>query len=159
SIGGGDKSNRLLMEALAARGHEVHVVARLESFGEAQHTKLSQDLQAHGIDVLANERAAVFHRNGVEVHTLSKTPQLRAYLAEHVRSFNPDVIVTSTDDPGQLLLGIAMDQPRPRVVYLIRATIAVPFGPDASSPSARKTEILRHVDGVIGVSQYVADYA
>ncbi len=26
--GGGDKSNRLLMEALAARGHEMRVVAR-----------------------------------------------------------------------------------------------------------------------------------
>ena len=33
SHGGGDKSNRLLMEALAARGHTVRVVARVEKFG------------------------------------------------------------------------------------------------------------------------------
>ena len=32
--GGGDKSNRLLMEALAARGHECRVVARISVFGE-----------------------------------------------------------------------------------------------------------------------------
>ena len=35
SFGGGDKSNRLLMEALAARGHEVRVVARLAKIGRA----------------------------------------------------------------------------------------------------------------------------
>jgi len=29
SYGGGDKSNRLLMEALAGRGHAVRVVARV----------------------------------------------------------------------------------------------------------------------------------
>ena len=33
SHGGGDKSNRLLMEALAGRGHAVRVVARIERFG------------------------------------------------------------------------------------------------------------------------------
>ncbi len=36
SQGGGDKSNRLLMEALAERGHAVRVVTRTEQFGEAQ---------------------------------------------------------------------------------------------------------------------------
>ena len=35
SHGGGDKSNRLLMEALAERGHEVRVVTRVENFGDA----------------------------------------------------------------------------------------------------------------------------
>ena len=43
---------------------------------------------------------------------------------------DPDVILTSTDDPGQLLFDIALRAPRARVVYLVRATIAVPFGPD-----------------------------
>jgi hypothetical protein len=32
--GGGDKSNRLLIEALAARGHVCRVVARLSTFSQ-----------------------------------------------------------------------------------------------------------------------------
>ena len=40
--GGGDKSNRLLLEALAARGHECRVVARISVFGEAEHQRLSR---------------------------------------------------------------------------------------------------------------------
>ena len=35
---------------------------------------------------------------------------------------------------------------------------AVPFGPDCAFPSAEKTQSLRKVDAVVGVSQYVADY-
>src|SRR5581483_5363457 len=37
SHGGGDKSNRLLMEGLAQRGHVVRVMARVEQFGEQSH--------------------------------------------------------------------------------------------------------------------------
>ena len=48
---------------------------------------------------------------------------------------------------------------RARVVYLVRATIAAPFGPDSSLPSAAKTEALRQADGVVAVSEYVAGYA
>ena len=46
SHGGGDKSNRLLMEALAERGHEVRVVTRVENFGDADHEKLLRELQS-----------------------------------------------------------------------------------------------------------------
>src|SRR5688500_19856001 len=49
SYGGGDKSNRLLMEALAARGHEVLVVARVENFGNTSHTRLLEELAARGV--------------------------------------------------------------------------------------------------------------
>ena len=41
----------------------------------------------------------------------------------------------------------------------MRATLAVPFGPDCAFPEAcPKTETLRRTDRVVGVSQYVADY-
>ena len=47
--GGGDKSNRLLVEALAARGHECRVVARISVFGEAEHTQYLAALAARGV--------------------------------------------------------------------------------------------------------------
>ena len=44
--GGGDKSNRMLMEALAARGHECRVVARLSAFSQEAHDRYLGDLAA-----------------------------------------------------------------------------------------------------------------
>ena len=158
SLGGGDKSNRLLMEALVARGHRVRVVARVEKFGVPAHEKLLSELAARGITVDAVVGAVQFALNGVEVYALTLDPRLRGYFEAQIASFDPDVIVTSTDDPGQLLLEIALRAPRARVVYLARATIAVPFGPDSSMANSTRTETLRRADGVVGVSEYVARY-
>lgn len=159
SHGGGDKSNRLLMEALAARGHDVRVVARVERFGAEDHARLLSDLAARGVHATTTEEGAVgFRRNGVDVRTMALDPNLRGYFAKQIAAFDPDVIITSTDDPGQLLFDLAVRAPRARVVYLVRATIAVPFGPDASAPNAAKADLLKHADSVVGVSQYVADY-
>ena len=52
SFGGGDKSNRLLMEALAARGHQIRVVARVEKFGAEAHAHLASELTSRGVVLL-----------------------------------------------------------------------------------------------------------
>jgi surfactin synthase thioesterase subunit/glycosyltransferase involved in cell wall biosynthesis len=129
--GGGDKSNRLLMEALAARGHACRVVAR-------------------GV-------TPIFERAGVEVHTATDA-NLRAHFAGQVEAFDPEIILASTDDPAQMLLETALRAPHARVVYLARATLALPFGPDCAFPGELKTGRIRAADGVVGVSRYVADY-
>lgn len=157
--GGGDKSNRLLMEALAARGHQVRVATRVERFGKADHDKLVAALQSRGIDARTTADGLIeFERHGVDVRALALASHLRAFFAAQISEFDPDVIITSTDDPAQLLFDVAIKSPRARVMYLVRATIAVPFGPESSSVSAERTARLRQADGVVGVSQYVADY-
>jgi len=160
SYGGGDKSNRLLMEALAARGHQCRVVARVEHFGPAAHDRLLAELAARSVAVDAAHGAGIrFRLNGVHVNVLTRDPQLRAYFATQVRGFDPDVILASTDDTAHLMFDTAIHAPRARVVYLVRATIALPFGPDSSLPSAAKSEALRCADGAVAVSEYVAQYA
>ena len=159
SHGGGDKSNRLLMQALAAEGHQVRAVTRVERFGEPDAKKLLSDLAARSVPArLVDEGVIRFDLAGVEVHTVALQPNIRQYFQRQIESFDPDVIVTSTDDPGQLLFDLAIRTPRARVVYLVRATIAVPFGPDSSAPNPAKAELLKHADGIVGVSHYVADY-
>ncbi len=104
-------------------------------------------------------RASSYSATGeVEVHVAADHPNIRAYFADQIVEFAPSVILTSTDDPAQLQLEAALRAGEPRVVYLARASLAVPFGPDCAFPSAAKTEMLRRVDGVVGVSRYVADY-
>ena len=153
--GGGDKSNRLLMEALAARGHECRVVARISVFGAAEQEKFVAELRLRGQHFDPPHDGVVrFDRKGVDVRVVTNT-KLRPYFTEQFEEFRPDVTLASTDDPAQLLLDVAL---RGRVIYLARATLAVPFGPDSAFPSQAKTDRLRRVERVVGVSQYVADY-
>ena len=156
--GGGDKSNRLLMEALVARGHTCLVVARISKFGTAEHEAFLSELTARNMSADSADHGVVtFHRAGVEVHTLTNQPSLRKYFSEKTAAFRPDVILASTDDPAQLLLEPAVRSDA-RMVFLARATLALPFGPDCAFPSTAKTDMLRRVDAIVGVSQYVADY-
>jgi glycosyltransferase involved in cell wall biosynthesis len=158
SYGGGDKSNRLLMEALAARGHTVRVVARVEHFGAEAHAALLGELTARGAAPEPARDSVEFHLNGVDVRILTRDPNLRAFFASQIRAFSPEIIVASTDDPAHLMLDIALRSPLARVVYLVRATVALPFGPDTGLPSEFQTEALRQADGVVAVSEYVAQY-
>ena len=158
AFGGGDRSNRLLLEALAARGHECRVVARIARFGDAGHARYLRDLAARAVSPLRTDGGVVvFRRAGVEAHVVTHHPNLRAYFAARIAAFAPDAILTSTDDPAQLLLEASV-RSGARTVYLARATLALPFGPDGAFPSAAKTEVLRQADAVVGVSRYVAEY-
>ena len=155
--GGGDKSNRLLVEALAARGHECSAVARISVFGEREEARYLAELAARGTTAKVRGGVVSFNRHGVAVRIVTNA-NLRACFAAEAASFRPDVILASTDDPPQILLEAALRQPGVRVVYLARATLAVPFGPDCAFPSETKTERIRAAGRVVGVSQYVADY-
>ncbi len=157
--GGGDKSNRLLVEGLAARGHDCRVVARIGKLGLKEHDLYCKDLVAHGVSVeTLPEGAVAFRLNGVDVRVVTSHPNLRAFFSEQLDAFAPDVILSSTDDPAQVLLDAALKHESARVVYLARATLALPFGPDCAFPSTSKTEMLRRADAVVGVSNYVAEY-
>src|SRR5215471_14743078 len=146
--GGGDVSNRLLMEALAARGHECVVVSRAALGAAAAQEELLAELARRDVTATVEEPGiTMFALHGVEVHSATDTPNLRKYFARQIGSLQPDVIVVSTDDTTQVLLNAALDSGVP-VAYLARATIALPFGPDCAFPSTAKTETLRRASGV-----------
>ena len=156
--GGGDKSNRLLLEALAARGHECRAVARISVFGEREQAQYLEQLGARGVRPASTASGiVVFERAGVEAHVVTSA-NLRVCFRAQMEELRPDIILASTDDPAQLLLEAALHSPDARVVYLARATLAVPFGPDCAFPSEARTARIRAADAVVGVSQYVADY-
>src|SRR5579872_7120105 len=90
--GGGDKSNRLLLEALAARGHECRVVARLSTFGAAEQERYLEDLAARGVAAQAANGVVGFERCGVAVEVVANA-NLRANFAVRVESFRPEAIL------------------------------------------------------------------
>src|SRR5258708_29461811 len=81
--GGGDKSNRLLVEALAARGHQCRVVARISVFGEAEHERYLRDLAERGVHPASTGCGVVtFGRAALAAHAVTNVNQ-RPYLAGH----------------------------------------------------------------------------
>jgi surfactin synthase thioesterase subunit/glycosyltransferase involved in cell wall biosynthesis len=156
--GGGERSNRMVMEGLAARGHTCFVVTRIERFGAEGEERLESELANRGITPVREPGGLRFHLQRVEVLAATTTHSFRAFFVEHKNLFRPDVIITSTDDPAQLLLEAALHDEHAPTVFLTRATVALPFGPDAAFTSREKTGMLAQADGVVGVSNYVASY-
>ena len=156
AFGGGNKSNRLLMEALAEKGHRVRVITRIESASRRQ--SFLADLQSRGIHPALNGGSVAFELNGVEVRTETEVAFVREHWSEEVRDFHPSWTLVSSDDPAQSFLESALEASRGRVVYLCRTTLALPFGPDAVVENPQMTAQLRHVAGAVGVSEYVARY-
>jgi glycosyltransferase involved in cell wall biosynthesis len=159
SFGGGEKSNRLLMAALAARGHQVRVLARVAEYGGDAHTRLAHDLERRGISVSSHAEDIQFMLEGVDVRVFTRGLALRTWASAHMQASHPDIILTSTDDPAHLMLTAALQVHDARVIYLVRAIIALPFGPASSLPSSTRSDTLRRTDGSAAVSEYVAQYA
>jgi surfactin synthase thioesterase subunit/glycosyltransferase involved in cell wall biosynthesis len=156
--GGGDKSNRLLMEALAARGHECRAVGRLSTFGEPEHRRYLGELEARGVQARVEADGVVsFDRAGVRIY-VATLAHPRPCFEDQVREFRPEGILVSTDDPAQILLEAALSAEGVRVVYLARASMALPFGPDAAFTSENNAARIRACSRAVGVSEYVADY-
>lgn len=155
--GGGDKSNRLLLEALAARGHACRAVARAPR-SSAEGGYLAE-LAARAVrDAAAAGGAVRFTRRKVEVHAVEPGRSFRSYFAGQLSGFRPEIVILSTDDRGLLLLETAVGANLARIAYLCRTTLALPFGPESALPSEEKTRLLERADGVVGVSEYVARY-
>ncbi len=136
SLGGANKANRLLLEQLAARGHECHAL---------------------GTAGAGPPDAAAFRHAGVAVEAVLDAVCLRARAAALIRSLAPDCVLVSSEDPGQMLLETAVEA-SPRVVYLAHTTLHLPFGPDGFLDCPGRTALLRRTAGIVAVSGYVQEY-
>ncbi|MCF6473390.1 glycosyltransferase family 4 protein [Nonomuraea sp. MG754425] len=133
AVGGANRSSRLWMEQLAARGHECLVLARAGDGGAAEEKTISK----------------------VRVR-FAPGRALPSAAARLVREARPDWVLVPSDDPGQLMLGAALAFAPGRVVYVTHTIQQLPFGPNAFYPSTAGTALLRKVAGVISVSDAAA---
>ena len=158
--GGENKANRLLLEGLAERGHSCCVVApACGAQGPGGRAQFLQALHERNLAVTASSAGVdVFEQNGVTVHAMEQATHVPQHLATQIRALAPDWTLVSSEDPGQVLLGAALQAAPSRVVYLAHTMLFIPCGPNSFFPNEEKTALLRKAAGIITVSQYLKNY-
>ncbi|GII81869.1 glycosyl transferase family 1 [Sphaerisporangium rufum] len=161
SHGGANKSNRILMEQLAAAGHLVHVVAPLSGAMRTgpQEVRVA-DLVRRGAVPAGDSRPGevTYTRGGVTVHAVTEPAGLGRRIAEVAGELEPDWTLVPSDDPGLVVLGAALRATPDRVVYLVHTLQQLPFGPGAFYPSAAGVRMVRRAAGTVAVSRAAQDY-
>lgn len=132
--GGSTRSNLVWLRNLAESGHACRVVCA----GDAD----ARTTDATGIDIRS-------------VHDLSRRT---AVLSDHVRDFQPDWVLVSSEDLTHVLLREAHRTAPGRVVYLAHTPQWYPFGPASWNPDAQATAIVRSAAGVVTISHAMAAY-
>ncbi|MCK2216498.1 glycosyltransferase family 4 protein [Actinomadura sp. ATCC 31491] len=159
SHGGANKSNRLLMEHLAARGHEVHVVAPLSGALGTGASARDELARRGAVPVPSGDPDVhAYTYRGVLVHAVTDPAALPRRVAEVAARLAPDWTLVPSDDPGLVVLGAALRATPRRVVYLVHTLQQLPFGPGAFYPSAAGTRMVRRAAGVVAVSRAAQDY-
>lgn len=172
SHGGANRSNRLLLEQLAARGHDCHVVSPLTGALATHDTGTAETdqgagpgaaaveaLLARGVTLLSDgPDAVVYTHRGVTVHAVRSPSLLPARVRAVARDLVPDRTLVPGDDPGHMMLGAALAATPTRVVYLVHTLQQLPFGPGAFYPSEAGTGLVRKAAAVIAVSRAGQDY-
>ncbi len=156
SFGGGNKANRLLLEALVARGFDCRMVSRVP--GERRllaHEFGAQGLMARGVTVEAD---GGYRYRGVGVTPLDfAEPIAGDRIAALIADFNPDWTLASDDRPG-LFLDAALRHAPKRTIALVHTHYHLPFGPEADRLDPARHDQLRQAQGVVAVSDYSRAY-
>jgi len=123
--GGANRTNKLLVEELARRGHDCLVVA----------PALPEEYAADPATGVVPTRV-----EGVAAHLVTDRRRLIRQFAQDIDAFDPAVVIVSSEDFGQALLRTAIKVDRAPVVYFVQTVQALPFGPAAFFPSASATD-------------------
>ncbi|GAA4929262.1 glycosyltransferase family 4 protein [Actinoplanes utahensis] len=154
AYGGANRSNRIMLERLAARGHDCTVVAPMH----ITRPEFDQRLAGYGVEPCTDGETLVFELNGVKVRAVTAAHRLMREVGRSVAETEPDWILVPSDDPGALMLGAALVAAPDRVVYLAHTVQRLPFGPASFHPSAAVTRLVRRCAVVVAVSRAVQDH-
>jgi amino acid adenylation domain-containing protein len=149
--GGANKANHVVLEGLAQLGHSCRLIARSTSAqGSSDRQHFHKLLSERG---LAFESTAdgvdVFTQAGVRYYAVTDVARMCGVVHEQVRSFEPDWVLVSSEDSGQILLEAALQAAPDRVVYLAHTPQMFPFGSDSFVPSEAGTALVRRAVGII----------
>ncbi len=156
--GGATRSNLAWLDRLAARGHECRIVAASlahDLFGR------QRQIESEAIPLVSLDRSAgleVVRRDRITVYSTADPVRRGEVLREQIRDFQPDWVLVSSEDLGQLLLREAEQSAPGRVVYLAHTPQFYPFGPASWNPDATGTELVGRAAAVVAIGHHTARY-
>lgn len=157
--GGTNRSNRSLIEGLAERRHRTRIVVpALATPSTITHEQFLESLAEEDIHVSRRAGVDIFTTDGAEVHAVVKPSQLRSYLIEQIRDFDPDWVLVSAEDPTQNLLDAALKTIPSRIIYLAHTPQMFPFGPASLYPSKVRSDLVGRSAAIVTISKFVANY-
>lgn len=132
--GGSTRSNLVWLQHLVRKGHECRVVcAALPG---------ARDVVADGI--------GIFPVNEFVRHS--------GVLGEHIREFQPDWVLVSSEDVSHVLLREAQEAAPGRLVYLAHTPQFYPFGPASWNADPGASGIVREACAVVAIGRHMAAY-
>ena len=132
--GGSTRSNLVWLRHLAQRGHACRVVCA--SLGDDAYTTTG----------------------GIQIHSVKSLAQQRSVLESHIREFDPELVLVSSEDLSHVLLREAARIAPDRIVYLAHTPQFFPFGAESWNPDPRGTEIVRTARAVVAIGHSTAAY-
>lgn len=161
SLGGGNKANRLLIEALAASGHQCRalVSAFTTRAGPTCAEELQAEMAGRGIALETREELFCYRHNDVNVEAMnfSSVERMRGHIEKVIEEFRPDWVLVS-DDKRRVLLDVAASCVPERVILLIQTVFHLPFGPHATELSSVQAELMAKARGIVAISRYLKNY-
>ncbi len=157
--GGATRSNLVWLEHLTAAGHECRVVAAAPPADSPQRrAQLEAELSEQGYPLGAmTPNVAVFHRAAL-IYPVSDPVERIQALHNQLRVFQPDWVLVSSEDVGQVLLREALESAHGRVVYLAHTPQFFPFGPQSWSPNPQGAGLMSAAAGIVAIGNHMAAY-
>jgi glycosyltransferase involved in cell wall biosynthesis len=131
--GGSTRSNLIWLSHLAKAGHACRVV--------------SAGSDARSVDP-----------SGIEIVSVDQLSRRTCVLSDHIREFQPDWVLVSSEDLSHVLLREAHHAAAGRLVYLAHTPQWYPFGPASWHTDAQATAMVRNAAGVVAISHAMAAY-
>jgi len=162
SLGGGNKANRLLLEALAARGHECAAVVRAFTTraGPRNAGELASEVGRRGVPLVDEGTGRLcFRYRDVSVTAVDfgEPERLSGHVGAIAEAFRPDWLLVS-DDKEHRLVECAVTIDPARVILLLQTVCHLPFGPHARQPSKRQRALMARAFRRAVISEYLREY-
>jgi glycosyltransferase involved in cell wall biosynthesis len=132
--GGSTRSNLVWLRSLTESGHECRVVSGSDNDNR------------------------VIDASGIDIHQVRELPRRAAILSDHIREFQPDWVLVSSEDLSHVLLREAHHTAPDRLVYLAHTPQWYPFGPASWNPDPQSARIVCEAAGVVAISHAMAAY-
>jgi glycosyltransferase involved in cell wall biosynthesis len=154
--GGAHKANRILMEALAKRGHECLVISP-ETFIAGCEEYFEKKRKANEVEILEEtENLLCFRIEGVTAYRVAGDYKIFSLIKKTIDEFKPDITIVS-EDKSHLLMESVLET-KTRTVCLSHSQTVLPFGPECFEVNEMRAKLYPKCHGIIAVSDYLRNY-